>query len=120
MNAVFSLAVTLVLGSQLGTVKGHVNMKGLGPAGDYEVHFITRPAAPKPGEMEPMHMQMALSTPLGARGDFVAKLRPGLYEIDLWKKNGPSPTPMPTANINLREGRTVRVTLKVPPAPAKP
>lgn len=119
MSALTSLLAIVAVGSQLGTVKGHVNMKGLGRAAQYEVHFITRPPKGGPGQMSPMIMRLALSTPLGARGDFVARLQPGTYEVDLWLKKGPAPAPLPQGMVIVREGRTSRVTLRVPPPPPK-
>ncbi len=106
------LAIAVLGASNLGTVKGHVDLKGLGPASNYEVHFITRPAPAQPGHMQSMMMRMALSTKLEKNGDFVAKLQPGSYVVDLYTKPGPGPAkPLPRATVVVKADKTAKVTL---------
>ena len=114
MSSLTSLVAGILLAgtSSLGTVKGHVDMKGIGPAANYEVHFITRPMPQTPGHMSSMAMRLAISTPLQNNGDFIAKIAPGDYEVDLFPKPGQAGvTPLPRGSVEVKAGKTVKVTL---------
>jgi hypothetical protein len=116
MTTLNAILLTAALGaSNLGTVKGHVDLKDIGPANQYEVHIITRPQPSKPGEMHNMMMRLALSTQLDKNGDFVAKIQPGSYEVDLFAKPGQGPMrPLPRSTVTVKANKTVIVTLTMP------
>ncbi|HEY3781645.1 MAG TPA: hypothetical protein VGL56_11205 [Fimbriimonadaceae bacterium] len=114
MTTLYSLLAIAALGaSNLGTVKGHVDLKGIGLASNYEVHFITRPAAASPGHMQSMMMRLALSTQLENSGDFIARIQPGTYEVDLFPKPGQGlKAQLPRGTVVVKANKTVKVTLR--------